>query len=342
MTTDIYIRRNQDNRGCFRLAVLAGIIILGLLIWGIATLWSKRPPREPEPEQSEKEAIEEPIAQKEPVAVQNEKPAVREESPVRKPAVAAQRQAAPAATAPVDRRGAALLADARKAQQEDDLPGARTMALTLLTQSDNPGIVSATEQILNAVNIELATTPRPMPEKTEYTIQRGDTISGLAKKFKTTTELIQKSNGIRGHVIRAGDKLRILSGDFAITVSKSQNDLVLTLNGQFFKRYRVGTGKFGKTPTGKFVISDKIVNPPWWRPDGKMVPYGDKENVLGTHWMALRSLDDPSLRGYGIHGTWEPETIGTQASAGCIRLANDQVEELFSLVPDGTPVLITE
>ncbi|HNR94716.1 MAG TPA: L,D-transpeptidase family protein [Kiritimatiellia bacterium] len=326
--TDIYIRRNRENRGCFRLAVLAGIVAAGLLIWGIMTWRANRPPRPPKPEQTEEQVFEERAAQA--------------ASPQAQPEAVARRETPPAPAPAGDRRGAVLLAEARKAQQDDDLLGARTRALALLAQSDNPGIISAAEQILNSVNIALATTPRPMPEKTEYTIKRGDTISGLAKKFKTTTQLIQKSNGIKGHVIRAGDLLRILSGEFAITVSKSQNDLVLTFNGQFFKRYRVGTGKFGKTPTGKFVVSDKIVNPPWWRPDGKMVPYGDKENVLGTHWMALRSLDDPGLRGYGIHGTWEPETIGTQASAGCIRLANDQVEELFSLVPEGTSVLITE
>lgn len=330
--TDIYIRRNRENKGCFRLAVLAGVVLAGLLIWGIATLRANRPPKPPKPpklEQTEEQVMEERM----------EQPAAPQARPKTDSAPAAA-PATPAGTG--DRRGAVLLAEARKAQQEDDLLSARARALALLSQSDNPGIISAAEQILNAVNIALVTTPRPMPEKTEYTIKRGDTISGLAKKFKTTTQLIQKSNGIKGHVIRAGDLLRILSGEFAITVSKSQNDLVLTFNGQFFKRYRVGTGQFGKTPTGSFVISDKIVNPPWWRPDGKMVPYGDKENVLGTHWMALRSLDDPGLRGYGIHGTWEPETIGHQASAGCIRLVNDQVEELFSLVPDGTSVLITE
>jgi len=48
------------------------------------------------------------------------------------------------------------------------------------------------------------------------------------------------------------------------------------------------------------------------------------------------------VRGYGIHGTWEPETIGKAASAGCIRLLNSEIEELFNLVPLGTEVTIAE
>ena len=117
---------------------------------------------------------------------------------------------------------------------------------------------------------------------------------------------------------------------------------MLFLNGKFFKRYAVGTGQYGKTPVGDFIISDKIINPPWWRPDGKLIPFGDTNNVLGTRWMALSTPDGTGPRGYGIHGTWQPDTIGKQASAGCIRLLNSEVEELFMLVPVGTPVNITD
>ena len=92
----------------------------------------------------------------------------------------------------------------------------------------------------------------------------------------------------------------------------------------------------GKPPVGSFVIKDKIQHPPWWRPDGKQIPYGDPANLLGTHWLSL------DVRGYGIHGTWEPETIGQQASAGCIRLLNDDIEELYTLVIVGTPVVIRD
>ena len=128
---------------------------------------------------------------------------------------------------------------------------------------------------------------------------------------------------------------RILKGQFSIEVSKETNEMVVRLNDRFFKRYLVGTGKFQKTPEGQFKITDKIAQPTWWREDGKAVPYGDPENVLGTHWMSI------NVKGYGIHGTWEPETIGKQESAGCIRMLNDEVEELYTFVPIGTPVTIT-
>ena len=74
-----------------------------------------------------------------------------------------------------------------------------------------------------------------------------------------------------------------------------------------------------------------------------MVPFGDKENILGTRWMSLTATGEtPPARGYGIHGTWEPATLGKQSSAGCIRMRNSDVEELFMLVPEGTPVTIVE
>jgi len=80
----------------------------------------------------------------------------------------------------------------------------------------------------------------------------------------------------------------------------------------------------------------KPEKPEWFRPGGGVIPYGDPGNLLGTRWMAI---DSP---GYGIHGTWEPETIGKQLSAGCIRMLNRDVEELYTIVPVGTPVKIVE
>ena len=223
------------------------------------------------------------------------------------------------------------------------LEEARQKGYALLAQTKDPALTASLETLLGQLNIELILSQARMPEKEEYVVRSGDSLARIARKFKTTVDLIKKSNALQRSMLHPGDRLRIFKGTFTLTISKSRNDLVVKVNDRFFKRYRVGTGKFGTTPTGTFVITEKIEQPPWWRPDGKMIPFGDKANVLGTRWMSLQATSTTNaVHGYGLHGTWEPETIGLQASAGCVRLLNSDVEELFLLVPTGTRVVITE
>ncbi len=220
---------------------------------------------------------------------------------------------------------------------------ARQQCYDLLENTTNAPVVGEIEKILGQINMNLLLSPAPMPEKMDYIVKSGDILDVLARKNGTTVDLIQKCNSLQGKMIHPGDRLRIFNAKLTIIVSKSRNDLLLKANNRFFKRYPVGTGKFGNTPVGTFVIADKIVEPPWWRPDGKMIPFGDKENVLGTRWLSLSATGTtPKVRGYGIHGTWEPESIGKQSSAGCVRMHNASVEELFAVVPIGTAVTIVE
>ncbi|MCA1809609.1 MAG: L,D-transpeptidase family protein [Lentisphaerae bacterium] len=219
----------------------------------------------------------------------------------------------------------------------------RQRAHLLLEQATDPGLVAALQDLVGEINRDLVFTPAAMPEKIDYVVQPGDALGKIARRYDTTVELIQRGNQLRGDLIRPGDRLRVFNVPFSVVLDKGRNELLVFAQDSFFKRYRVGTGKHGTTPAGIFVIGDKIVEPPWWRPDGKVVPFGDEENVLGTRWMSLTPVEgtDP-VRGYGIHGTWEPETIGHQASAGCVRLLNDDVEELYALLPVGTRVVIRE
>ena len=66
-----------------------------------------------------------------------------------------------------------------------------------------------------------------------------------------------------------------------------------------------------------------------------VIPPG-KANPLGTRWIGL------SRKGYGIHGTNNPRSIGRRASHGCIRMRNRDVEELFEMVAVGDRVEISE
>lgn len=230
----------------------------------------------------------------------------------------------------------ALMTTARERSAAGDTQGARQAALE--AWDARPGD-AAIEQFLSDLAMPLLISTRPMPEKMEYTVQSGDFLGKLAATYNTPVALIAKANDIRNANIRVGQRLLFLDGRkaiFAVKVSKTRNDLVLTLNGRFFKRYRVSTGTNARTPVGVFKIIDKIAQPTWFRAGGEPVPYGDPDNLLGTHWLAL---DSP---GYGLHGTWEPDSIGKQSSAGCVRLLNADIEELYSILPKGTVVTIVE
>jgi lipoprotein-anchoring transpeptidase ErfK/SrfK len=84
------------------------------------------------------------------------------------------------------------------------------------------------------------------------------------------------------------------------------------------------------SPTGVYQIVNSIADPTWYT-KGKIVPPG-KCNPLGTRWLGL------SRKGYGIHGTNRPNSIGRNASHGCIRMRNREVEELFKMVAVGEKV----
>ena len=249
----------------------------------------------------------------------------------------------PAMTAPATTvstpESRAALADAKAAVAGGQLVDAKMILDKLIASTSSPEAI----ELLGEVNLKLLKSPLMMPGKEYYVIQSGDYLQKIAKQFNTTVELIKEMNGLETDVIRSGARLLVFNSNFSIRVSKSQNSLDLLMVGRLFKRYRVGTGKFGKTPSVEFTVTDKIVEPPWTRPaDNRQIEYGDPENVLGTRWMAIKSADHPELTGFGIHGTWERDSIGKQSSAGCIRMLNEDVEELFDLVPRKTAVIITD
>ena len=107
--------------------------------------------------------------------------------------------------------------------------------------------------------------------------------------------------------------------------------IALVQNGKVLKVYPVAVGKKSTpSPSGTFHIASHVVNPTYSH-DGKVVGPGPA-NPVGTRWMSL------GYKGYGLHGTNHPESIGHAASHGCIRMRNQDVEELFELVRVGDEV----
>ncbi len=107
-------------------------------------------------------------------------------------------------------------------------------------------------------------------------------------------------------------------------------------------RYGVGVGREGFTWSGVQTVSRKAAWPDWI-PPAEMIarqPYlprfvaGGPGNPLGAAAMYLGASS------YRIHGTNDPSTIGKFVSSGCIRLTNEDVQDLFSRVSVGTKVVV--
>jgi len=130
-----------------------------------------------------------------------------------------------------------------------------------------------------------------------------------------------------------GPVILINRGLNRLTLFHSDNDV--------WRVFPVATGQsIYPTPTGRFDIVVKWINPTWYPPTQdawakglKPVPPGPG-NPLGTRWMGL------SAPGIGIHGTDEPGSIGYSASHGCIRMQVVDSEWLFQHVRVGTTVVI--
>ena len=195
--------------------------------------------------------------------------------------------------------------------------------------------------VINDVNRRLMNSSAPADEKKFYRVVRGDSLSRIASTHYTCVgallrcnENLRRDDG-RDPIIRPSQTLCYIQGTWSIRVSKQHYLLMLYLDNELYRIWTVGIGRENRTPVGKFVIAGKLSDPAW-TPPGKYIPAGDPENVLGTRWLKLTPTEgtDASLEGYGIHGTTEPDTVGTNCSAGCVRLLNEDVEELYDFIPE--------
>lgn len=196
-------------------------------------------------------------------------------------------------------------------------------------------IVKIAKPKMEELNMKILFSPLVDTYSKEYTVQAGDSLAKIAKVFGTTIELIKRSNNLASDNIRQGRRLKVVTAKFSVVVDKSQNILLLKQNDGVIETYRVATGTNNCTPVGTFNITTKLVDPVWYK-TGAAVPPGSPENILGTRWIGL------SKEGYGIHGTNDPASLGKQATAGCIRMLNSDVEELYSILPEGTEVTIVD
>ncbi len=153
-------------------------------------------------------------------------------------------------------------------------------------------------------------------------------LNGKAKWMGVAVLLLSVSG-----VAQTATEPPTVNSDRLILISIPDRKLALIDGGKVVKVFPVAVGKDSTpSPQGTFTIKTRVADPTYYH-KGTVIPAGP-ENPLGSRWMGL------SEKGYGIHGTNAPNSIGKAASHGCIRMAKKDLEQLFPLVKVGDRVEI--
>ncbi|MEM9380068.1 MAG: L,D-transpeptidase [Planctomycetota bacterium] len=186
--------------------------------------------------------------------------------------------------------------------------------------------------------------PRGQWPAEEIKVQSGDSLTTIRKRFLRQrpdlvicTGLIGQANGVQKYV-HPGDVLRIPTERVNVIVDLDARVVLYRHGDEVVQLWECGVGKPGsETPLGVYSVGDKIKKPAHttWK-----LPYGHPDNPLGSRWLAL--LQDGRNTSYGFHGTSDPSGVGKAVSAGCVRMRNEDVNELFEILPMGAEVVIQE
>jgi len=138
------------------------------------------------------------------------------------------------------------------------------------------------------------------------------------------------------------DPLKPAELPLRLEIKLSQRRVIMYRGGTQVKAYAIAVGRPGwETPKGTFQVRQMFRNPAWVHPlkKGVAIAGGDPENPLGRYWIGFWT---DGKNWIGFHGTPNPTSVGTAASHGCIRMYNNDIEELFQKVSVGTEVKVVQ
>jgi lipoprotein-anchoring transpeptidase ErfK/SrfK len=137
---------------------------------------------------------------------------------------------------------------------------------------------------------------------------------------------VQRADANLGHLAPIRVKRQVI-------VSVPDRKLVVMQEGAVLRVFEVAVGAdISPSPSGAFEIVSRLTEPTYYHA-GVVIPAGD-DNPLGPRWVGLNK------KGYGIHGTNAPRSIGKAASHGCIRMRNRDIVQFFAMVSVGDTVEI--
>jgi hypothetical protein len=204
------------------------------------------------------------------------------------------------------------------------------------------GRESYREKLLGMNGILLPLYPHEIPYHEEFIanhqVLQGEYLYKIAEEYNVDRADLEILNSDKREGLHAGDALVIgrvtfEDGPYEIRISLDFCQLALFYQDREVVSFPVAVGRGNSTPPGIYHIKRKVEDPAlYW--EGEYIQPLSPINGLGKWWL---ELNNPQ---YGIHGTNKPWEIGKRITHGCIRMFNDDVSLLQSLVPIGTRVVI--
>jgi len=223
-----------------------------------------------------------------------------------------------------------------KLRQDEKLPEARDALVAVIQKYPAGKHLDEARDVLGEVNTTILLSRHPSPEKTEYIVKPGDVLAKIARKLKTTPEMIMRMNNMSGTMLRIGDRLLISHPDFSMVIQRKANLIVLLNHGAFFKQYHVREAKLPQKQPSK--IMAKVAETMAWK-GGKRVGLGSKEYLASTKW--IRMAGAPAYTLYAVADATHPHLDQPPPPTG-LGLAAVDLEELSTLVNKTTSVTIVD
>lgn len=224
---------------------------------------------------------------------------------------------------------------AAKLRQEGKIAEARNALMLFMQKYPTGQHVDEAKDLLGEINVSILLSRTPAPEKEEYIVKPGDVLQNVARRTKSTPELIMRMNNLNGTMLRIGERLLISHPQFSLVIQRKANLMVLLDHGAFFKQYHIRETKLGAKQPAK--VTTRVLEVMAFH-GGKRVGFGTKEYIASTRWIRLAS---PSYTIFSVPDSAHPNLEQPAPPAG-LGLSATDVEELSGLVNRGMAVTITD
>lgn len=216
---------------------------------------------------------------------------------------------------------------------ELNTPDAQSAIAAFLETYPESPMAPAARSALGRINVAGLLSPAPSPDKTVYSVAKGDSLVKIAAKFKTGAELIYRVNNLPNINLQIGQELAIPKLDTSLIIDRKAKTVTLQNAGNFVKEYPAVSLKLppaASTGVLQTKVNDKIA-----MKGSARVAFGTKDYEESDRWVLL------GVAGVVLRGTPPPAADGSAAPMPSgIVLDPADAAEIYVLTTRGTPVTI--